>query len=224
MPTLNESLSTGDANNAVDVEGVERVLPLSRYNSTLPTLTAGQFDAGQVTSHGSLVVGAQNSSATPTDLNTLVPTADGVGVSSNNALVAVTYGHLFNNTSLDRQRNNYEETVLASAARTALVDSADLVNYNARGVVVVIDATALSATPSVTFTIQGKSSLGSDYYTILASAAIVGTGQTILRVYPGITAAANLSVSDVLPRIWRVSVAVGDADSLTYSVSANYIL
>ncbi len=116
-----------------------------------------------------------------------------------------------------------EVTVLASAARTAATQSADLPNPGARGVIVVIDVTVSAATPSLTFTIQGKSSLGADYYTILAAAAITGVGVTVLRVYPGLTAIGNLTASDVLPKVWRVDVAVGDADSVTYSVNAIYI-
>jgi hypothetical protein len=119
---------------------------------------------------------------------------------------------------------NQEATVFASAARTASSDSADQTNYYWRGVVLVIDVTAITASPSVVFTVQGKSTLGSDYYTILVSAAITATGQTVLRIYPGLTAAANLVASDVLPYKWRVSAAHGDADSITFSVSANYIL
>lgn len=113
--------------------------------------------------------------------------------------------------------------VLASAARTASVNSADFTNYGYRGLHVVIDATALAATPSVVFTIQGYSPVGDDYYTILASAAVTGAGQTILRVFPGATAAANLVANDYVPGIWRVSAVAGDADSLTYSVAASLL-
>jgi hypothetical protein len=113
-----------------------------------------------------------------------------------------------------------QATVLASAARTASVDSDTFSNDGHKGVVVIIDATASAATPSVVFTIQGYSPLGNDYYTILASAAVTATGQTILRVYPGLTAAANTHANDILPPQWRVSAVAGDADSLTYSVAA----
>lgn len=119
---------------------------------------------------------------------------------------------------------NQEVTVFSSAARTATSQSSDLTNYYWRGIVLTIDVTAVTATPSVVFTIQGKSTLGSDYYTILASAAITATGQTVLRVYPGLTASANLTVNDVLPAVWRVDATHADADSITFSVSANYIL
>lgn len=113
-------------------------------------------------------------------------------------------------------------TVLASAARTASVDSATFVNADGyyRGVHLVIDATASAATPSVVFTIQGYSPLGDDFYTILASAAVTGAATSVLRVYPGLTAANNLVANDVLPPLWRVSIAAGDSDSLTYSVGA----
>ncbi len=116
---------------------------------------------------------------------------------------------------------NTSQTVFASAARTADPTPASFVNSDGhRGLHLVIDATAAAATPSVVFTIQGYSGLGDDYYTILASAAITGTGTTILRVYPGLTASANVVANDVLPMQWRVIATHGDADSLTYSVNA----
>ena len=112
-------------------------------------------------------------------------------------------------------------TVLASAARTATVNSDVIPNAAGhRGLHLIIDATAITATPSVVFTIQGYSGLGDDYYTILASAAIVGTGTTVLRVYPGCIAASNLIANDCLPIQWRVAAVHGDADSITYSVNA----
>lgn len=114
--------------------------------------------------------------------------------------------------------------VLPSAARTAAINSETFTNLQGyRGLHLVIDATDSAATPAVTFTIQGHSPLGNDYYTILASAAITGAGTTILRVYPGLAAANNASISDCLPALWRVAVTVGDTDSLTYSVAANLL-
>ena len=114
--------------------------------------------------------------------------------------------------------------ILASAARTATVNGADQTNLSARGVVVTIDATASAATPSVVFTIQGKDQLSGTYRTILASAAVTGVSTTVLKVYPGLTAAANAAANDVLPPVWRVIATAGDADSLTYSVAADTIL
>jgi hypothetical protein len=114
-------------------------------------------------------------------------------------------------------------TLLASAARTATTNSGDIETRAGRGVHVVIDATAAAATPSVVFTIQGKDATSGAYYTILASAAVTGVSTTVLRVFPGATAAANLAANDCLPATWRVLATAGDADSLTYSVGCSYL-
>ena len=124
---------------------------------------------------------------------------------------------LFNNTTYDRMRGNIDGTALASAARTVATNSADLTNYNGNTVDVFIDVTAWTA-GSITVTIQGKDVLSGKYYTILAGTAIGSATTQILRVGPGILSAANASAQYALPRTWRVSVAVGTADSITYSI------
>lgn len=112
-------------------------------------------------------------------------------------------------------------TVFASAARTATAASDTFANQHGhRGVEIVIDATAITSSPSVVFTIQGYSPLGNDFYTILASAAVVSAATTVLRVYPGLTIAANLVANDVLPALWRVNAVHGNADSITFNVNA----
>jgi hypothetical protein len=124
----------------------------------------------------------------------------------------------------DRLRVNHEVTALSSAARTTNASSGDLTNYNHRGVVILIDVTLVpGAAPSLVFTIRGKSSLGSDYYTLLTSVAITATGQTRLIVHPDLTTAANTIAKDVLPRVWDIDVAAGNGNSATYSVSANLV-
>lgn len=112
--------------------------------------------------------------------------------------------------------------VLASAARTASVNSSDMTNMSGRGVRVWIKATASAATPSVVFTIAGKTAQG-DYYTILDSAAVTGAGTTTLVVHPELAASANAIANNHLPRTWRVQAVAADADSLTYSVYAEHL-
>lgn len=46
------------------------------------------------------------------------------------------------------------------------------------------------------------------------------SGTTILKVYPGVTVAANVAVSDVLPRAWRVRAIHSAGTNFTYGVSA----
>ena len=113
-----------------------------------------------------------------------------------------------------------QQTVFTSAARTATEASTTFANLGFRGLDLVIDCTASADTPSVVFTIQGYSPLGDDYYTILASAAVTGAATTVLRVYPGLTIAANLVANFVLPALWRVNATHADGDSITYSVNA----
>lgn len=129
-------------------------------------------------------------------------------------------------TNWERWRNNTEVTVLASAARTTTTNSADQTNYNARGVVLTIDVTAIVDTPSVTPQIEAK--LGSKYEAILtAAAAITAVGVHTYVVYPGGIAARDdvVEVAQLpLPRTWRLTVTHGDADSITYSAEAAYIL
>lgn len=132
----------------------------------------------------------------------------------------VTLPLIYNGSTLDRQRSNIDLTVLASAARTAATNSADIVTYNARFLRVVVNVTAVTGSASLTFTVKAKDVLSGVYTTILASAAVIATGTTELLIGPGLLAAANAVANAPLPRTFRVEVAVGTADSATYSIGA----
>lgn len=118
--------------------------------------------------------------------------------------------------------NNYESTLLASAARTVATNGTDQNNRNGKGCHLHINISAWTA-GSITVTVQGKDPVSGTYYTILTSAALAAVGFTTLRVYPGLTPVANLTENDILPRTWRVSVAVSSADSITYSIGNSVI-
>ena len=99
---------------------------------------------------------------------------------------------------------------LALSAVTASVNGGDLPNSENKFAHVVINITTLTGTtPTATFTVQGKDPLSGVYYTILASTALNGTGTTVLKIGPGLTAAANLVVNDILPRNFRVILTTG---------------
>lgn len=119
---------------------------------------------------------------------------------------------------------NIDSEVFASATRTATANANDQENEVGRGAVIVVDVTAVAATPSVVFKIQGKDPESGAYYDILTSAAVTGVSTNVYRVYPGLTAVANLTANDLLPRTWRVRAEHGDADSITYSVGALLVL
>jgi hypothetical protein len=133
------------------------------------------------------------------------------------------FGMLYNGSSIDRPRNNHEVTVLASAARTAAINSSDQTNYNARTLYLTWDITA-ATTGTLTLTIKYKDTLSGKYVTLLASAAQTGVGTVALKVGPDLTATANLIAKEALPRLWRAEVTGSDGSSWTYSVSANYSL
>lgn len=114
--------------------------------------------------------------------------------------------------------SNNARVLLPSAARTATVSTPDQTNFNRRGVEVIINTTVDGAAASVTPTIEGKDPASGEYYAILTGAAVAATGTVVLRVYPGLAAVANVAVSAVLPRTWRVTMTAADTDSLTYSI------
>ena len=118
---------------------------------------------------------------------------------------------------------NKNVEILASEARTATVNSSDMTNKDSSGIHVIVDVTAIAATPSIVATIEAKDAKSGKYYTLLASAAITTVSTNVLKVFPGALASANLIANDILPVTYRVTVTHGDADSITYSVSANLI-
>lgn len=154
------------------------------------------------------------------------PSADAISDTTPRALDTICYPYLYDPTddTWDRQRPNHSLTALASAARTATVNSSDLTNYNARGLHCIIDVSAYPAAASVVPHIQAYDPLSTSYYDILVGNAIVATGTTILKIYPGITESANASASDIVPRTFRVRMVHADADSITYSVGIQLVL
>jgi hypothetical protein len=124
--------------------------------------------------------------------------------------------------------------VLASAARVAAtVNSTDQYKPHGgiKGARVYLDITAKVGTnPTLNVKVQGKDSL-SGQYVDLASAAFAeatATSVAMLTIYPGIAESSNVSVSDMLPSIWRIqSASASDtstpAVSFTYSVAVDYM-
>lgn len=114
-------------------------------------------------------------------------------------------------------------TLTAQGAGT--VTSPDQINPAGSGIKLVIDITALTGTtPTVAVTLQGKDTTSGKYFTILASAALSAVGTTVLTVFPGATASANVAANDILPRTWRVSVTVaGTGPAATATIGASVI-
>ncbi|MBI4494780.1 MAG: hypothetical protein HY690_18545 [Chloroflexi bacterium] len=129
----------------------------------------------------------------------------------------------------DRWRGNHKMTLLASAARTGDTNSADQVNYNHRGVVLLIDVTAVGAPAGALNQIVFQVKAGASYKLVgvFSGAPIINAvGQKTVQVFPGATQGGYDYYSGfVLPRDWRLQVVhANQADSITYSVTAYYVV
>jgi len=117
--------------------------------------------------------------------------------------------------------NKVSQTLLVSAARTATTTKV-LNKVNINNLAVIIDVTAIAATPSVVPTIEGQDPTSGEFYVMLTGAAITAVGTTVLRVGPDMPVTANLSAQDMVPENFRVVLTHADGDSITYSVGLNY--
>ena len=114
------------------------------------------------------------------------------------------------------------QVALASAARTTDTSVViTTVNPQKCGQFVV-NITAYTA-GSLTAHIQNYSPVTDTYYDVLVSTALAATGTTILKVCPGITAAANLSVADFLSPRFKIYLHPSTSDAITYSVGMNLV-
>lgn len=119
--------------------------------------------------------------------------------------------------------------VLPSIARTASINSAIYqgVNSNrlqAKGIHLVTDITVLTAGADLTVTIEAFEGVTALVYTPqLIGASLLAVGTYTLKIYPGILAVPNVSANDFLPDLWRVTVTVANANSVTYSIVARLI-
>lgn len=115
-----------------------------------------------------------------------------------------------------------QDTLLASAARTATTTTSDVIKSTEKGIHVIIKVTAVPGVDTVTPKIQAKDSLG-NYYDLLVGTAISTTGTTVLKLAPGISAIANASAADILPDVYRVVMTHSAGTSFTYSVTVQKV-
>ena len=147
---------------------------------------------------------------------------------SSNHLPAV-FSHRYNGTTWDRERNNNgvtNGTILASAERTASTTSADQVNYDWRGARLYLNVSTMSGTPTLDVAVQTKDPVSGTYFNLSGGTLpqIGTTGTDELTIYPGIAETGGETVSDVLPRTWRINTTQGAGGSITYSIGASYIV
>lgn len=117
--------------------------------------------------------------------------------------------------------------LFASAARTADPTAVGVINHHWRGLLIVVDVTALAATPSVQPTIYVKDNNGDYNEIIYQGTAFTATGEHSYLVYPG-AVAADFDGTDCagipVPQDIQIGMVHGDADSITYSANLYWIL
>ena len=76
---------------------------------------------------------------------------------------------------------------------------------------------------SIVITIYGKDAVSSQYYALLASAAITTSGTTNLQIYPGLLSTAT-SADALLPLTYRITAVVtGASAAVTGTIGGSLI-
>jgi len=110
---------------------------------------------------------------------------------------------------------------LPSASRTTTQTQTVQLSH-AKGAVAVLDMTVVG-TGSVTLTINGYDAASGKSWNILTGAAVVANSTNVYRIYPGLTAVANTTVSDVVPYTLQYVVTANNANPATYSLGISLI-
>jgi hypothetical protein len=113
--------------------------------------------------------------------------------------------------------------LLASAARTTSPTIAKRNNYQFRGLLVVVYTSAASS-PSTVWTTLGYDPDSTASWTLIAGAAITGTGTNTYQNALGSTVTANVSANLPLPPVWFATSVHGNANSHTYSAVGHYLV
>lgn len=118
-----------------------------------------------------------------------------------------------------------QRQVVPLAARTAAPDPAVFYRENVgnyAGIRLYINSTA-AATSSTTVTIAFRDRKANVYFDVLTSAAITAAGQVILEVSPYVVTASNVSVVRRVGMDVRITIAHGNSNSHTYSITEEWL-
>jgi len=127
----------------------------------------------------------------------------------------------------ERTLDNPARTIFTSVARTTTTNSTDQTKTAGVGIKLYLDISAASgSSPTLDIAVQGKDPVTGMYFGIpdVSFAQKTGTGGDTLTLYPGIAETANRSISDILPKTWRVVATIGGGTpSFTFTIGAEYI-
>ena len=166
------------------------------------TDTTGAYKLGVDSAGNALIKLSQMTAAAALADNVGNPT---VGMNANNTM-------LFNGSTWDRQRNNFNQVVDASAARTASVAGTTVTNYNAKALLIHFKVSAITGTsPTITPKLQWSPDNGTTWLDVPGAVfpTISAVSDNVLLVGPEVIAAANAAVNFPLPRTLRMHYTIG---------------
>jgi hypothetical protein len=125
---------------------------------------------------------------------------------------------------------NEDVTLLASAARTASVNSAQQTTPSAKGVLFTLDVTSSTSAKTLSLKIQAKDPVSGNWVDIYDFGVICTSGGSAVTkaalLYPDADDtdfAGAKALKGNLPRNWRAVVTPNDATSWTYSLGASLL-
>lgn len=116
-------------------------------------------------------------------------------------------------------------TILESAARTAdpAIPVLEFNNQKLTDIHIIIDVTDITATPSVQPALQGQDPTSGEWYDLIdAITAITAVGTTAIKFGENTAVVANNANQGFIPENLRITLIHADADSITYTVAANF--
>lgn len=145
------------------------------------------------------------------------------------AVKTCSYGAYYNGLTWDRKRGVVAQTIAASAARTAALTNADMVNYNHSGVLIVVNVTARAVATTLTPKLQHKDSVSGEYVDVWTAAAPIDSadGTFTFLIMTGTivtTGSYTEKVNMAVGKTTRIIVTPSDASSVTYSVAVSWML
>lgn len=111
--------------------------------------------------------------------------------------------------------------ILPSASRTTTQTNRLNVGDGV-GLIAVLHMTTVG-TGSVTLTVNGYDPVGGATWAILTGVAVTTNTTNVYRIYPGLTAAANATVSDIIPATIQLVVTANNANPAVYSLTVNLV-
>jgi len=134
------------------------------------------------------------------------------------------FNSLFNGTTWDPQTGAVSvANVLSVSGGTTTQTSAAQTNYNCRGIILFLNITAASGTGGLTPQVQMVDPGGTG---AAAAQVAIGTAQTttglkVYQIYPGVATPGALTAQaqQIVPRTFKLLVAVGDSSAYSYTLS-----